>query len=611
MKFIIYLLESSAILAVFYVLYIVVMKKETFFSLNRFFLMGIVVFSLLLPLMSFDISQGNVAVIDNSVEEFSKLRMSYYETMETWEYEVYTPPTSLDNTTTTKVIESSPVDWMHIVFMFIISIYIIGVLFCLSRLFLTFRKLREMILKHPHIQIDGVTVVSVSHPIAPFSFLKYAFVYEGNIDKVELNQIIAHEKTHIEQKHSVDLIFVQFLATFLWFNPLIWKLINSLKTIHEYIADKKIIKAGYSLVDYQTLLLRQLVSNNSYGLVHNFNLSFIKKRITMMKSNKSGFFGKLKVALTITCAILFSLLLFQCNSKTEAEKDQGSAKLEANLKQYEEVLKKYKGDKNSVYTTDMLPSPTFAISNDKLFVNGKACDISEVESILKKEVIDIHNFFKPKLDSLQKIKNEGKPSETNKITSVPKKESTGRHYSVRLKIDGNQSMKKVREFQTELRRLDRRKIVYYGETASGKQMIQPFLVPPFHWANPSRDDSLQPKVNLTNAAIKGNVATLDGIEYLQLDLSSTEINYKEEVYQFVKKHADKKSIAYLVRVTYNDTDTFENFLTNLAEVFQGFEKVFHIRSQELYGKDDYHELNESEYLAMREGIAKAVFIAEK
>ncbi|WP_298520015.1 M56 family metallopeptidase [uncultured Kordia sp.] len=557
-KFLIYLLESSAILAVFYLLY-VVMKKETFFNLNRFFLLGIVVFSLLLPLMSFDFSQGKIAVIDNSIEQFSKFRMSFYENAEALEYQVYKNPVSLDDSTT-KVIETASIDWISILLMAIIGIYIIGVLFCLSKLFWNFRRLRKMILMHPQEQINGITVVKVSQPIAPFSFLTYAFVYDKVIDTPEIDQIIAHEKAHIEQKHSIDLICIQFLAAFLWFNPLIWMLINSLKAVHEYIVDKKIIKAGYSLVDYQTLLLRQLVSNNSCGLVHNFNLSFIKKRITMMKSNKSGFKGKLKVALTITCTILFSLLLFQCNSKTD---------------EAEALLNKYEKDRGIVMNmsdTGFLRPPVFAVANDKLTVNGKPFTIAEIEAAVK--------------DLLT-------------------------HGVIPMRIDRNQNMKKVREIQNEFRKFDKRKVIYYGETASGKQMIQPFLVPPLYWADPSHDDTLPARIDLTNATIEGNVATLNGIEYLQLNVSSTGVNYKEEVYRFVKKHVDKKSRAYLISITYDDNDVFENYLTNLAAVFQGFEKIYDVRAQELFGKDRRELVERSEFLKISEGVYKGVFIAER
>ena len=567
-KFIIYLIESSVILTVFYILYIVMMKKETFFSFNRFFLIGIVILSLLLPLVSFNFNKSKIPVIDNSIEKFSEFRMSYYETVETLDYKVYKNPVSLDDSTTTKETEFTTVNWTDVLMMFVISIYVLGVVFCMSKIFWALRRLRKMILTHPKTQIDGITVVNVLHPITPFSFLKYAFIYRGIIDNRELDQIIAHEKVHIEEKHSIDLIFVQFLAIFLWFNPLIWKLIKSLKTIHEYIADKKIIKAGYSLVDYQTLLLRQLVSDNSYRLVHNFNLTFIKKRITMMKSNKSGFSGKLKVALTITCAILFSLVLFQCNSKTDKE---ASDKAEMAFSQYEKALDDVMMTSDKSMSAKHNSSTVFAISNNKFTVNGKPCNIEGIKSAV---------------------------------------EDVLTHDIIHMKIDGNQNMKKVREIQNEFRRLDKRKVVYHGEIASGKQMIQPFLVPPLYWANPSHDDTFPAKIDLSNATIEGNVATLNGIEYLQLNLSSIGINYKEEVYAFVKKHVDKKSKAYLVRVSYDDNDVFENYLTNLADVFLGFEKIYDERAQELFGKYR-HELEELEMLDMSDGVYKGVFIAER
>ena len=125
-KFIIYLLESSAILAAFYLLYVVLMKKETFFSFNRFFLIGIVIFSLLLPFMSFNFSQSNITVIDSSVEKFNKFRASYYENAETWEYESTKAPI-LQETSTTKVIETSTsIDWTTLLWKSIIWIYIAG-----------------------------------------------------------------------------------------------------------------------------------------------------------------------------------------------------------------------------------------------------------------------------------------------------------------------------------------------------------------------------------------------------------------------------------------------------------------------------------------------------
>ncbi len=575
-KFIIYLLESSAILALFYLLYVAVMKKETFFELNRFFLLGIVVFSLLFPLMSFDFSQGKIAVVDAPVQEISEFRTSYHEAMSSWEFNEQNLP-NLDNSSsqTIKETELAPIEWGTILLNLLIGVYAIGIIFCLSKMFLTIRWLGKTIKINPKVEIGGICVVKMPNPIAPFSFLNYAFVHHEIIDTPELDQIIAHEKAHIQQRHSLDLIFIQFLAAFLWFNPLIWMLIKSLKTTHEYIADKKIIKSGYSLVEYQTLLLSQLISNNSYGLVHNFNLSFIKKRITMMKNNKSGLKGKVRVALSIACAVILSLVIVQCNTKLDKEalaKSEMDALLEKYISDKKvEVIYFEEGEKYKVVGSDTVwRTPELTISNDQILVDGIQKEISDIEAHVK---------------------------------NIPA------HGLVILKIDRNQQMKKVKEVQMELRRLNKRKIVYEGYTASGKQRIQPFLFAPLHWAIPN-SDALAPKIDFENASLDGNVTTLNGVEYLNINLSETgKVDYREDVYDFVYGHVKRGSVSYVIKAEFDENDVFENYLTNLANVFQAFDKVYQSHAYETYGSD-YKKLNSDEKLEVANATPKAVFIAE-
>jgi beta-lactamase regulating signal transducer with metallopeptidase domain len=311
---ILYLLESSAVLAFFYVLYILVLKRETFFSFNRFFLIGILVFSLLSPFLKFDFIPSNVVAVEQPIEEISKIRLSYYEAIADWEIENLSSTESLELSGENTSVFYSGIEWAKIIQTILFIIYLVGIVACLSRTIWTLRGIWKMTRIYPNDIIDGVKVIKIPSPIAPFSFLNYVFVPNSLNNPPDFDQIMAHEKIHIEQRHSIDLIFVQLLAAFLWFNPLIWQLIKSLKTTHEYIADKKIINAGYSLVEYQSLLLRQLISNNSFGLVHNFNLSFIKKRITMMEIKKSGWEGRAKVAMVLCAVVLFSLFIVQCNA---------------------------------------------------------------------------------------------------------------------------------------------------------------------------------------------------------------------------------------------------------------------------------------------------------
>ena len=111
-----YLLESSVALAFFYLLYFLVLRRETFFSLNRFFLMGILVFSLLFPLLSFDFNPANVAVIEQPIEKISKFRMSYYDAMASWEFDSRSADPM--NRTSGSYISSSSFDWKSAPLMF-------------------------------------------------------------------------------------------------------------------------------------------------------------------------------------------------------------------------------------------------------------------------------------------------------------------------------------------------------------------------------------------------------------------------------------------------------------------------------------------------------------
>ena len=112
-------------------------------------------------------------------------------------------------------------------------------------------------------------------------------------------------RRHISGKGTPWIIFLHTgLAVFQWFNPFAWQIRKALKTTHEYIADRQVIDRGVERIDYQSLLLKQVIGYHSVELVNNFNLKPIKKRIAMMNKNKSGLPARLKAALVAPFAIL-------------------------------------------------------------------------------------------------------------------------------------------------------------------------------------------------------------------------------------------------------------------------------------------------------------------
>ncbi|CAN0188815.1 unnamed protein product, partial [Chrysoparadoxa australica] len=267
------------------------------------------------------------------------------------------------------------------------------------------------------------------------------FVHEEALEDNAFQQILAHENTHIDQWHSIDLLFVQLLAAFLWFNPVTWQLIKSLKATHEYIVDKQMIKQGYSLVEYQTLLLRQLISNNSYGLVHNFNLSFIKKRITMMKLKDSGWAGKARFLTAVTVAIVFSLVIVQCNSKIDGQDDLVHPSGEASLQHEGVSLPVISETEGYAAKMDMSNSLTISISGNAMTINGQSTTLDDLPMLIKSS-------------------------------------GTTAASSVILEVNKSQTMHFVNQVQGVLRQENRRKILYQAISEKNEKVDLPILLPP-------------------------------------------------------------------------------------------------------------------------------------
>ncbi len=553
-RLILYLLESSAMLSLFYLLYMLMLRKETFFNLNRFFLLGIVVVSLLFPLVSFEFSPVKVAAVERPLQEISKFRLSYYEAMASWEFDRLNSGRLSGGRDVESNTSGATVDHTRLILFVVLILYTSGVVVCLSRTVWAFRRIRKMIATYPQRRADGIKIIKVPYPTASFSFLNYVFVHEAMVDTPDFEQILVHERTHIQQKHSIDLIIVQLLAAFLWFNPVIWQLIKSLRTTHEYIADKKIINAGYSMVEYQTLLLKQLISNNSFGLVHNFNLSFIKKRITMMTNKKSGWPGKVKVAVVIAGTVVCSAIIIQCNSRIDEQviaskivsADTFSGGI--NLPVLPESGYTFHGD-----SADAL---NVTITGNKLTINGEPYETADIAGVISK----------------------GIPTVAGHIV---------------MRIDKDQKMKFVREVQTELRKADRRKILYIAQTENGKKVESVILLPPTpeHAAR----NGMPPQPDIATIESEGKM------EILKIDMGENAgPAVQRKVYDFVNAHLQGKSTDYVVAAKFGDEDSYEDYLLNLAYVKEGFHQLYQERSHSMFG-EDYFSLEKEKFNAVRQG----------
>ncbi len=496
------------------------------------------------------------------------MRMSYYDALEAWSFEGTRDPVVTEITHGNSAKE--PLSTQRLLLTLLLTMYGIGLVAVLFRLAWLYAGIRRLKASSQHLFIHGLTVVEVSQPIAPFSFLRSVFVPTDLVQSEDLDQILAHEKTHVREGHSIDLLVVQLSAAGLWFNPVVWRLIKSLKTTHEYIADKKMIDQGYSFVQYQTLLLRQLISNHSYGLVHHFNLSFIKKRITMMKAEKSGWAGKAKVALVLSAVAVFSLVLMQCNSNLEEQvllESQASSAAEISRDINLPILP----ETGHYLNNDLSEALHLTVANDRVAINGDIVEVDAIASALEKE-----------------------PAEGEVVVAH---------------IDRAQSMSLVRDVQEKFREADRLKFLYVGQTSAGESVKTPFLLPP----DPENKSGEHPP------AIDGQYARENNIDLLKLDLGDdAESANQQIVYDFVKGQIAKQKSNYVVSARFSDDDTYNAYLVNLFYIKEAFYQMYEERAQALYGTSfgeisadrSTNEEHAKMYDAVRQGIPMAISIAE-
>ncbi len=281
----IYLLKSAGILTIFFLTYKFLLQKETFFSLNRHYLLGGIIASLLLPLVVFNTYIYVEPVVETSL------------------YNI--PVTYIDSA---EVI-SNPFDWNTLLF----NIYIMGVIFISSQFVIQLFSLYRIVKSGTVKQYGSYKLIKVSKDVSPFSFFNYIIYNPKNFSEKDLNVILNHEKAHSKQLHSVDIIISQLFVIFQWFNPIVWFYKKNIQQNLEFMADKAAISNLDSIRNYQHTLLKVSVPIYCTSITNNFYNSLIKKRIVMLNQTSSKARNLWKYSLILPALALF---LMSFNTKT-------------------------------------------------------------------------------------------------------------------------------------------------------------------------------------------------------------------------------------------------------------------------------------------------------
>ena len=272
------------ILVIFYLCYVVFLQRETFFQHNRWFLITGIIASLLLPFIVIPIYIEYNPVAIETIEAVG------------------------GTSSPVTIVEEQPFDWISL----LIQVYCIGVLGLVIRCIIQFLSLSKVISKGNAEKLGSFKLLKSENNIAPFSFFNWIVINPNQFDKSELEQVLAHEKAHASELHSLDIILIELATIILWFNPFIWLYSKSMKQNLEFIADKKTQKVSSCARSYQTLLLKQSIPNYNMVLANNFYNSLIKKRIIMLNKHQSKKWNQIKLLLVLP---LLSLFLYGFNTE--------------------------------------------------------------------------------------------------------------------------------------------------------------------------------------------------------------------------------------------------------------------------------------------------------
>jgi TonB family protein len=285
-NFIVYLVQSAALLAVLYSVYWLFLRKDTFFHVNRFYLLSSLILSLVIPLLDIQVfARGPISPVIIMLD-----------------------PVLISSEKIEKV-ASENLSWFEIAGV----IYLTGVCIFSLRLIIQLLQLAVIIRRNKITRQEGSNIVFVDRGYSPFSFFNLIFIRKEYYFDGKLTPVLAHEKIHIQQYHTLDLLLIEAAIILQWFNPFAWFAGRSMKSIHEFLADEGVLKRGFLQKDYQTLILNEAMGLQVNNLTNNFNVSLLKNRIKMMTKTRSTSWTFLKVMAAIP-AFYAVLIMFSAGT---------------------------------------------------------------------------------------------------------------------------------------------------------------------------------------------------------------------------------------------------------------------------------------------------------
>lgn len=271
-----YSIRSALVLALLYIPYMLLLRKESFFRLNRMILLLILLLSLVLPALDIHhLAWEGLAPVQ------TVLRPSAAEGDVRPATAVLLPEVTVHPGVETAA-SRSPWQWLSVLFVLVMSGVALWHVYQVARMGVVVRRGSLW-----HQTRDGAHIYCHADEVSPYSWMGSVVISERDY-RENGREILLHEMAHVRARHSWDLLFLALVQTLQWWNPLVYILGGSLRDVHEYQADDSVLRQGVSARAYQLLLIKKVVGSGSYAFANNFDHSLIIKRITMMQKSKSS-----------------------------------------------------------------------------------------------------------------------------------------------------------------------------------------------------------------------------------------------------------------------------------------------------------------------------------
>ncbi len=463
-----YLIKSAVILTIFYGFYKLVLENESMHVFKRFYLLGALGISFLIPLITFT---------------------TYVEMPS-----VTTSPVFMDSGTIfVSEMEESVNYWPYILW----GLYALGVLYFSFTFGKNLKQLVSRIKNNPKLKQDAITHVLLKKNVIPHTFLSYVFLNKQKYEAQEIpDAVLQHEHIHAKQKHSIDILLVELVQIVFWFNPLLYFIKGSIKLNHEFLADSAVLKRGISITAYQQLLLAFSSNAITPTLANSINYSFIKKRFTVMKKQTST---KAIWLRTLIIVPLLAVVVYGFSTEEKIIIKQEKIKL------IEEGTKNLASEYNNpeiieISDSDIVEHLQIHVNSDEEFtLNGYKTTINTLgeqlkrinpnltkEDKTKRVIAHIYSHPNTKMGFINDIRIElinngihrfvSHPLEkkNNVETLIPQEQATKaelQEYNTLAKKYNAMNRNNVKIFTAEV---DRMKFIYNKMTVEQKENAQPF-----------------------------------------------------------------------------------------------------------------------------------------